>query len=144
MSLLLLLCSWFSWCCGLLRQKSIAIALAQRNAESDFKVRGAINEKLIYEIAGQRAAGCGVSPLKVQYHTREVVVYGHRQIQKKILQKTPTLKNRVHKAANIKEVQFRLKCRKVPAQWILAKSATATLPRRWSGRISGVEFDDIR
>ena len=49
-----------------------------------------------------------------------------------------------YKAANIKEVQFRLKCRKVPAQWILAKSATATLPRRWSGRISGVEFDDIR
>ena len=83
MSLLLLLCSWFSRCCGLLRQKSIAIALAQRNAESDFKVRGAINEKLIYEIAGQRAAGCGVSPLKVQYHTREVVVYGHRQSQKK-------------------------------------------------------------
>ena len=85
MSLLLLLCSWFSRCCGLLRQKSIAIALAQRNAESDFKVRGGINEKLTYEIAGQRAAGCGVSPLKVQYHTREVVVYvyGHRQSQKK-------------------------------------------------------------
>ena len=59
----------------------------------------------------QRLPGSGVLAryLKELYNTREVVVYGHRQTQKKIYRKPRLSKIESYKAAYIKEVWFRLK-----------------------------------